>query len=153
MNRTREVIPPSLDHALMATRVLAVLNQLENPRPSPLIEGAMEDAVRFLRNIIKGKEFTDKLRVAVAENSYECALAYGEAIRAVDLLPAPAGTQANADRVMIFVRECLKSAEAISQKRPIDQAAVKELNMFFKFVREVSLRVDRKPIEMVSVSG
>lgn len=151
MNRTREVIPPSLDHALMATRVLAALHQLEDPRPSPLIAGAMDDAVRFLKNIIKGKQYTSDLKVA--ENSYECTLAYGEAIRAVDMLPSNEGSAAKSDNVMRLVTGCLKAAEALSQEQSVDKQSISDLTKFFNLVREVSLRIDRKPIEMVSISG
>jgi hypothetical protein len=151
MNRTREVIPPSLDHALMATRVLAALNQLENPHPSPLIAGAMDDAVRFLNSIIKGKEYASELKVA--ENSYECTLAYGEAIRAVDMLPRPSGAASKSDDVMKLVNECLQAANALSQKKNVDKQQVSKLSVFFNLVREVSLRLDRKPIEIVSISG
>jgi hypothetical protein len=139
MIRTREVIPPPLDHALLATRVLAALNQLENPRPSPLIEGAIDDAVLFLNNIIKGKQYTSELKVA--ENSYECTLAYGEAIRAVELLPVAEGVAVRSDKVMAFVGECLTSAKAISQKRTVNKKAVSDLSSFFTF-DGVSLRFD-----------
>jgi hypothetical protein len=150
MNRTREVIPPSLDHALMATRVLAALNQLENPRPSPLIAGAMDDAVRFLNNIIKGERYTSELKVA--ENSYECTLAYGEAIKAVDMLPTAQGKGTRSEHVIELVTECLQAAEALSKKEVVDKQSVANLTSFFGLVREVSLRLDRKPIETVSIS-
>jgi hypothetical protein len=147
MIRTKEVIPTSLDHAMLATRVLASLNQIENPHPSPLIDGAMEDAVRFLKCIIDGKRYTAGREVN--ENSYECSLAYGEAIRAVELLPTPNASSAKAD-IIAFVVACLQSAEAISRKQKVDKDSVDELMAFFRLVRDVTLRLDRKPIELVS---
>jgi hypothetical protein len=104
--------------------------------------------VRFLNKIIKGKQYTSERKIT--ENSYECTLAYGEAIRAVDMVPIPEGTPPKS--VVTFVKECLRVAEAISENRVVDEKSVSDLRMFFDFVREVSLRVDRKPIEMVSVS-
>jgi hypothetical protein len=147
MIRTKEVIPPSLDHAMLATRVLASLNQLEHPHPSPLVDGAMEDAVRFLRSVIEGKRYTAGREVN--ENSYECSLAYGEAIRAVDLLPTRSASAAKSD-IMGFVEECLHSAEAISRRQTVQKESIDELTAFFKVVRDVTLRFDRKPIELVN---
>jgi hypothetical protein len=149
MYRTRDVITPSLDHALLATRVMAALQQLDNPQPSPLIAGAIDDAVRFLQNIIEGKRYTE--RREVSENSYESALAYGEAIRAIELLPEPTDAAARLS-VTDVVGERLKAARAISQQQPVDRDAVSELLKFFSLVRDVAMKSDPKPIETLSFS-
>ena len=148
MIRTKEIIPASLDHALLATRVLAALSQLDNPHPSPLIDGAVEEAVSFLKNIIQGKRYTSGR--TVDDSSYECALAYGEAIRAVDLLPIPVAPATKSD-VMVFVKECLIAAEAISRNEAVDKKSVSNLTEFFRLVRDITMRLDRKPIELLTV--
>jgi hypothetical protein len=147
MLRTREVIPIPLEHALLATRVLAVLYAGGETHNTPLLVGALDDASTFLNNIIEGKQFT-KTR-AVSQSSFDCALAYGEAINVFESLPKQKETSVE---VGDFVKRLLDTAQSIKSGRSVEREEVESLIEFFNRVRHFALQANKKPIETVSVT-
>ena len=145
MVRTREVIPGPLQHALLATRVLAVLYALDKSLGTPIFRTTMEDASGFLHAIIEGRRYT-KERV-VKDKSY--ALAYGEAIRAIEMLPtqdAPSGGVGD------LLSDLLATAESLKSGKEVSPVQVKRLTVFFTRLRTVATDTDTKPIETISTS-
>jgi hypothetical protein len=80
--RSREVIPASLEHALVANRVLAAL--ASNDLASQDSQDAVEDGLRFLQSVLEGGRLATSRYVHA--DSYKAALAYGEGVKAFELV-------------------------------------------------------------------
>jgi hypothetical protein len=148
MVRTREIIPAPLEHALLATRVMAALYALDSPRrDTPVLRGAFEDAATFLRTIMNGKRHTQER--LVSEKSVEYALAYGEAIRAIEMFPDRPKVVGQVHEVL---ETLLTTTEALTAKRDVPRESVDQLLLFFELLRDITGQANKKPIETISVS-
>ena len=148
MVRTREVIPAPLEHALLATRVLAVLYAPEKAHNTPILESTLDDAAKFLRNIIEGRKYT-KERL-ISHKSFEYALAYGEAIRAIEMLPKQEKLRGEVSELLSGLLQTTESFKAGKEVAPERRELLK---MFFTHLRKIAANADAKPIEIVSISN
>ncbi|MCL5671524.1 MAG: hypothetical protein M1423_09575 [Acidobacteria bacterium] len=144
MIQTRELFPASLDHALLANRMAKVLHQIEG-NEEPADRDAFDKAIKFLQFIRQGREFTQKL--TLSENSYQAALAYGEAIRAIELLSLKKmPEEENIDRLLKWLVEV---TENLRDNRPVEKHEIVLLDDFFKLIAEAALTSTSGPIERV----
>ena len=146
MIHPREVLPAPLQHALLASRVLVGLAQLDTHR-TPAVEAALDDAILFLGAIRKGESYTKQREIA--HRSYECALAYGEAIRAIEKLPQtkPGG---RASEIIDQIETALKR---LREHEVADPAELENVKTFFRLVREVTIASEQRPIERIVVEA
>jgi hypothetical protein len=145
MIRRSEIVPAALEHSLLAARILAGLNELEANRRTPFAESALDSAVEFFDSILKGSSFTRNREVA--ERSYECALAFGEAIQVIDRLPVTPDEKNEPAR---FVQLLHDKAVSIRKQPPADQNDLKVLASFFQLLRDIALVGDPQVYERVS---
>jgi len=141
MIRSREVIPASLEHALVANRVLAAL--ASNDLTSKESQDAVEDGLRFLESMLEGQRLT--ARRSVEAGSYRAALAYGEGVRAFELV---AHQQGGGDDPTPYLQQLVKSASALQYG--LDKKAVSDLTNFFGIIREIALASTEALVERVS---
>jgi hypothetical protein len=142
MIRSRELIPASLEHALIANRVLAAL--ASDDLSSQESQDAMEDGLGFLRSVLKGGELASKR--SVEADSYGAAMAYGEGVKAFELVEYQPGQNENPAPYLHALLEC---ATALRQD-PEDGAAVQKLKSFFETIRDIALASTERPLETVS---
>lgn len=142
--RSREVIPASLEHALIANRVLAAL--ASNDPTSQEAKDAIEDGFRFLQSVVKGEELAASR--SVTADSYKAALAYGESVKAFDLV---AYQQGQVEDPAVYFKELLRYASAF-QSAEADERALQGLTNFFRTIRDIALASTEKerPVETVS---
>ena len=144
MIRSREVIPASLEHALIANRVLAAL--ASGDFASEEARDAIEDGFRFLQSVIEGEQLATSR--SVTADSYKAALAYGESVKAFDLV---AYQQGQVEDPAAYFKELLRYASAF-QRAEADDRAVQGLTSFFQTIRDIALASTEKerPVETVS---
>lgn len=141
MIRSREVIPLSLEHALVANRVLAAL--ASRNLTSEESQDAVQDGIGFLNSMLDGERLTASRSVEV--NSYEPALAYGEGVKAFELV----AYEANVDPVT-YLQELVKMATGLRrQPQHGDEQVVSRLAAFFRTVRDLALASGDRPVERV----
>lgn len=141
MIRSREVIPASLEHALVANRVLAAL--VANDLTSQEGQDAMQDGLHFLQSMLEGLRLTTQR--SVEADSYRAALAYGEGVRA---FYSGAYQQGDNDDPAAYLRELVKAASAL--QHGADDKAVQDLASFFRTIRDIALASTERPVERVS---
>jgi hypothetical protein len=142
MIRSRELIPASLEHALIANRVLAALASGE--LSSQESQDAIEDGLRFLKSVLKGGELASSR--SVEADSYGAAMAYGEGVRAFELVEYRPGQNENPTPYLHALLEC---ASALRQDSG-DGEAVQKLKSFFETIRDIALASTERPLETVS---
>jgi hypothetical protein len=142
MIRSHEVIPASLEHALVANRVLAAL--ASNDLASPESQGAVEDGLRLLESMIDGERLTASR--SVSASSYQSALAYGEGIRAFEVFAY--SRRGNEDPV-VFLRELVGVASALRGNQRVEENVVQEFRNFFRIMRDIALASSEGPVEKV----
>src|SRR5690348_14239732 len=144
MIQTRELFPASFDHALLANRVSHVLYQIQqNEEPSD--RGTLDDAIKFLQFIRKGREFTQQL--TLSENSYQAALAYGEAIRAIETLSVRRKSlEEDIDQLLKWL---IQVTENLRDVKPVEKEDVSTLDSFFNVIAEAALASTTSPMERV----
>lgn len=148
MIRSREVIPPHLQHAMIATRIVAALEGYQGPNSTAGIKPALCDAVTFLDKILEGEKCTEGL--LLSETSYESALAYGEAMRVLD--ESPAGWAALGDEFLQIVHSLRRVVDDISgHERPVPPESLNALKTFFRYIRDVALSSEERPLEKVAL--
>jgi hypothetical protein len=140
--RSREVIPTSLEHALIANRVLAAL--ASGDLTSQEAQDAMEDGLQFLRSVLKGEQLTASR--SVEPDSYKAALAYGEGVKAFELVEYRPG---QSDDPTPYLQALVQYASAIRERSRSDEA-VQKLTGFFQTIRDLALEATARPIETVS---
>jgi hypothetical protein len=141
MIRSREVIPASLEHALVANRVLAAF--AANDLASQESRDAVDDGLLLLMKMLEGQRLAN-LR-SVEAGSYQAALAYGEGVKAFELV---AYQQGENDDPAVYLRELVKSASALRQEGA-NEKAIRELTNFFRTIREIALANAERPVERV----
>jgi hypothetical protein len=144
MFHSRELFPDS-DHALLANRVVLVLNKIRNDQHAPERDEALKDAVAFLRFVLRGKDLTN--RREINQNSYQAALAYGEAIEAVKRLPERRGT-IDGDSESIL-RDLFTFASALQKERNLEKPQLQELLHFFRLVRDLTVPARARKTEVL----
>jgi hypothetical protein len=142
MIRSRELIPASLEHALIANRVLAAL--ASDDLSSQESQEAIEDGLGFLRSVLKGEQLAS--RRSVEADSYGAAMAYGEGVKAFELVEYQPGQKENPAPYLHALLEC---ASALRQA-PGDGEAVQRLRSFFETIRDIALASTERPLETVS---
>jgi hypothetical protein len=142
MIRSRELIPASLEHAMIANRVLAAL---ASDLASQESQDAIEDGLGFLRSVLKGGELASSR--SVEADSYGAAIAYGEGVKAFELVEYRPGANENPAPYLQALLEC---ASEIRQRRPGDGEAVQRLKSFFETIRDIALASTERPLETVS---
>jgi hypothetical protein len=142
MIRSRELIPASLEHALIANRVLAAL--ASDDLDSQESQEAVEDGLRFLRSVLKGGQLASSRSVEV--DSYGAAMAYGEGVKAFELVEYQPGQSEDPAPYLQALVEC---ASAL-RERPGDDQAVQRLKSFFETIRDIALASTERPLETVS---
>ena len=143
MIRYREVIPVPLEHALVANRVLAAL--ASNDLTSRESQDAVEDGLRFLESVLEGRRLASAL--SVEADSYRAAVAYGEGVKAFELVAHEGGRNDDPER---YLQELTRSATSLRDASVPDNKAVQELTSFFKTIRDIALASSENPIERVS---
>jgi hypothetical protein len=144
MIQTRELFPDSFDHALLANRVSNVLHQIQR-NEEPTDQAALGEAIKFLQFILKGREFTHEL--TVSENSYQAALAYGEAIRAIGTLSVQGKTiEEGVDKLLKWL---IQVTENLRDVKPVEKDDVSTLDRFFNLIAEAALASTTSPVERV----
>jgi hypothetical protein len=146
MIRSRDVIPSPLQHAMLATRVLVALDRYEEAGRAPALDAAMGGALQYLGKILQGRNNAKDLRID-ADSSYESALAYGEAMRAVEISTGGSGSA----KFLEFVSELQGIASALRLNEPVNKQSVEELKQFFKQVRSVALSSGERQVEKISL--
>ena len=139
MVRTREVIPLPLEHALLSTRVLAALYALDEQKKAPLLDGVFDEAAKLLEIILKGRK--DAQERSVSGKSAEYALAYGEAIRAIEMLP---NRPKVSEEVGKLLSNLIRTAEALRAGDKVKQESVQEIRQFFELLRNVAARASAR---------
>ncbi len=142
MIRSREVITPSLEHALVANRVLAAL--ASNDLNSEETQEAINDGLGFLKSMITGKEATTSR--SVAADSYRAALAYGEGLRAFELVAIQGGGNTEPT---VYLNALIDTASALSKRGHVDQTAIEGFTSFFKTVRDIAFASGQLQVERV----
>jgi hypothetical protein len=142
MIRSREVIPASLEHALIANRVLAAL--ASNDLTSQESQDAVDDGLQFLESVLKGGQLATKR--SIEADSYKAALAYGEGVKAFELVERPGE---NADPTP-YLEELLRYASALREHPTHNEEAVEGLKSFFRTIRDIALASSERPVETVS---
>jgi hypothetical protein len=142
MIRSREVIPASLEHALIANRVLAAL--ASNDLASQESQDAVDDGLRFLGSVLKGGQLASQR--SIEADSYKAALAYGEGVKAFELVGRPGQN----DDPTPYLEELLRCASALREHAGDDEKAVEDLKNFFRTIRDVALASTERPVETVS---
>ena len=142
MIRSRELIPASLEHALIANRVLAAL--ASDDLTSQESQDAIEDGLGFLRTVLKGGQLASSR--SVEADSYVAAMAYGEGVKAFELVEYQPGQNENPGPYLNALLEC---ASALRQP-PGDGEAVQRLKSFFETIRDIALASTERPLETVS---
>src|SRR5713226_8937212 len=132
MIKSREVIPASLEHALVANRVLAALDS--DDLTSQEFQDAVEDGLQFLTSVLKGGRLAASR--CVEADSYKAALAYGEGVKAFELVGYQQG---QSDDPTPYLEELLKCASALRQHAGADEKAVQDLKNFFGTIRDIAL--------------
>ena len=146
MIRYREVLPASLTHALLANRMVSALGQAQRDQQS-VDEQVIGEGILFLQTVLQGREFTKSL--SLSEDAYQAALAYGEAIPAIEALSGQINQNINVpgrdpDRIDHILRSLLGIAEDVRDKRDVGPDALRVLDLFFTIVAE-SAMASRKP--------
>ncbi len=145
MIRRSEIMPAALEHSLLAARILAGLNELEANRRTAFGESALDSAVEFFDSILQGNSYTRNREVA--ERSYECALAFGEAIEVIDKLQVTPDEKSEPAR---FVQVLHDKALNIRRQQGGDLNDLKVLASFFQVLRDIALVGDAQIYERVS---
>jgi len=143
MIRSREVVPASLEHALIANRVLAAL--ASNDLASQESQDAVEDGLRFLRSVLEGRRFATSR--SVQPDSYKAALAYREGVKAFELLGY---RQGQSDDPAPYLQELVNCAAALRQHAGANDKAVQDLTNFFRTIRNIALASTERTVERVS---
>jgi hypothetical protein len=144
---TREAIPTPLEHALLATRVLAILHAVDKPQASTILAPVLDDAIRFLDSIMKGREYTKERRVSNV--TFEYAFAYGEAIRAIETLPNRGRLSGEVNEMLA---DLIHTAKSLRTRQPVPSDSTERLISFFALLREVAVSNNTRPVETMSVS-
>jgi hypothetical protein len=141
MIRSREVIPLSLEHALVANRVIAALASLDlNTEES---KDAMQSGVAFLNSMLQGQRLSASRSVQI--DSYRPALAYGEGVRAFALTRA----EADIDPVAYLQDLVQKATRLAAHPERGDEQDIGNLVKFFRTVRDLALASSDRPVERV----
>lgn len=142
MIRSREVIPSSLEHALVANRVLAAL--ASQNLSSEDSKDAVQDGIDFLNSMLEGQRLTASR--SVSANSYQPALAYGEGVKAFALVTFGQG---DIDPVA-YLHELVGMATGLrTYPQRGDEQAIEKLIAFFRTVRDLALASGDRPVERV----
>jgi hypothetical protein len=143
MIRSREVIPASLEHALVANRVLAAL--ASDDLTSQESRDAVDDGLEFLKSVLKGGQLASSRSIEVG--SYKAALAYGEGVKAFELISYQQGQD---DNPTPYLKELLRCASGLLEHANDNEKAVEDLKIFFQAIRDVALASTERPLETVS---
>lgn len=144
MIQTRELFPASFNHALLANRVSNVLHQIQR-NEGATDRAALDDAIGFLQFIRKGREFTRQR--TLSENSYQAALAYGEAIRAIETLSVQRKTlEEGIDELLEWL---VRVTENVRDSNPVEKEEISMLDHFFNLIAEAALASTSSPVERV----
>lgn len=143
MIRSREVIPASLEHAMVANRVLAAL--ASNDLASPGAVDAIDDGLRLLNFMITGQQLTASR--SVSADSYPAALAYGEGVRAFEVFAYSGG---GGEDPNAFLRDLVDVASALKRNDRPQEEKLKQFRKFFRIMRDLALSSNEGPIEKVS---
>lgn len=142
MIRSREVIPLSLEHALVANRVVAAL--ASRNLASEESQNAVQDGIVFLNSMLEGQRLTASR--SVSANSYRPALAYGEGVKAFALVHYG---QSNVDPV-VYLKDLVRMATGLAaHPESSDEQVVGKLRAFFDVVRDLALASSDRPVERV----
>lgn len=143
MIRSDEVIPASLEHALIANRVLAAL--ASDDLASQEAQDAVQDGLRFLTSVIDGGRLATSRSVQV--DSYRAALAYGEGMKAFEMVGYQPG---QSDDPTPYLQELVNCASALRRDAGADDRAVQDLKTFFRAIRDIALASTERAVERVS---
>src|SRR4029077_6238939 len=145
MIHSREVFPSSLDHALLANRVVLVIDKIRKNENTADKEEALNDAVDFLDFIMKGRTFANTREVS--ENSYQAALAYGEAMKAIEQLPNDQRkSEGDAARVL---QNLMNFASELKEHGAASELQLQALSNFFRLVRDITISAGDRRAEIV----
>ena len=147
MIRSREVFPTFLEHALLANRVLEVLKQEDIGEEEK--RKAMDQAIRFIDVVLQGKLFTEKREVS--ERSYQAALAYGEAIKAVSEMRKGGNRNKKGQGFDKFLQELRHITEALRDNKQVDKDARNALCLFFSSMRDIAFSARTRTIERLQM--
>jgi hypothetical protein len=143
MISSREVIPSSLEHALIANRVLAAL--ASGDLASQEAQDAVDDGLRFLTSVLEGSQLATSRSVQI--DSYGAALAYGEGVKAFELLGYQPGQN---EDPRPYLQELANCASALLQHPGPNEKASTDLKNFFKAIRDIALANTERAVERVS---
>lgn len=141
MIRSREIIPTSLEHALIANRVLVAL--ASHDLTSQESQDAMEGGLQFLKSVLEGGRLVAAR--SVSADSYKAALAYGESVKAFELVEQPG----HSENPTVYLQALVNYASALREQTG-DERAVQKLTGFFETIRDLALEATERPIETVS---
>jgi len=141
--RSDEVIPASLEHALIANRVLAAL--ASGDLASQEAQDAVQDGLRFLTSVIDGARLATSRSVQV--DSYGAALAYGEGVKAFEMVGYQPG---QSDDPTSYLQELKNCASALRRDAEATDKAVQDLKIFFRAIRDIALASTERAVERVS---
>lgn len=142
MIKSREVIPASLEYALVANRVLAAL--ASNDLASRETKDAVNDGLQLLNSMIEGQQLT-ALRT-VSADSYQAALAYGEGVRALEIHYRG---RASGSEPIVLLRELVSVASSLKENQRVEDGAIREFKIFFQAMRDIALASSEGPLEKV----
>ena len=142
MIKSREVISASLEHALVANRVLAAM--ASNDLASQEAQDAVEDGLRFLNSMITGAKITKSL--SVSPDTYGAALAYGEGVKAFRLVAFHKSENAEP---IVYLKDLIGIASALKKRDQVDQTAIQQFTSFFKTIRDLAFASGELQVERV----
>src|SRR5712671_4700330 len=146
MIRSREAIPASLEHALVANRVLAALASKD--LTSQEAQDAVEDGLQFLTSVLEGGRLATSRSVQV--NSYKSALAYGEGVKAFELVGYQQGQSEDPTPYLEALLKCASALREHANVNDKNDKAVQELASFFRTIRDIALASTERAVERVS---
>lgn len=145
MIRRNDIVTPYLEHSLLAARILAALNELQAQRKSAFADSALDQAVTFFGSMLEGSANAKSRQVS--ERSYDCALAFGEAIEVIDRLDV---TPAEKDEPARFVQVLHDKVLNLRNEKVPNPQDVHMLAEFFRLLRDVALLGEAQVYERVS---
>jgi predicted ATPase len=146
MINTRKVIPDSLEHALLASRVVEGLEELKAGHRSENSDAAAKAAVRYFHRLLGLYDVMKDRRVSRA--AWNKSMSYRDSIRAIGRVPNLRGRYTAMREVITGLMQTAKSA----QSGPVgDSEGFSDLERFFKEMRDEGLDSDRRTVEKLSL--
>ena len=145
MITAREIIPSSLENALLASRVLVGFEELRLGNRTSNAKNSIDAAIKFFRRVQDGQKWVKEREVS--SGALESSLAYRETIRAIRRVP-----KVKEWRTASSAIEQMLSAVKDLELGKTNAEGLDRLTIFFRSVRDASLGEDKRSVETLSIA-